>query len=112
VPDLTVCITHGGGFVPYQIGRFDATAGNLSDGLNKKPFLSYLENFYFDPLIHDPIMRQAVIDSIGADRLLYGTNFNGSDQIRGYLLEGMKVSDADSAKICHQNASALLDIAV
>jgi aminocarboxymuconate-semialdehyde decarboxylase len=112
VPDLTVCITHGGGFVPYQLGRFDATAGNLSDGLNKKPFLSYLDNFYFDPLIHDPFMRQAVIDSIGADRLLYGTNFNGSDQIRGYLLEGMKVSESDTDKICYQNASALLDISV
>jgi aminocarboxymuconate-semialdehyde decarboxylase len=110
--NLTIYITHGGGLVPYQIGRFAQANSTLSDGRNKKPFLDYLDHFYFDTLIHDPIMRQAVLDSIGADRLLYGTNFNGTDQIPGYLLEGMKISEEDEAKICYRNAATLLGISV
>ena len=110
VPDLKIYITHGGGFVPYQLGRLDMTNQVLRDAENACPLRSYLPNFYFDPLIHELPMRQAVVDVIGADRLLYGSNFGGSDAIREDLTDALKLSPEDLEKIRWKNAAALLKL--
>jgi predicted TIM-barrel fold metal-dependent hydrolase len=111
-PNLKVYITHGGGYVPYQLGRFEGTNEVLGDARNKKPLREYLRNFWFDPLIHDLPMRQAIVDIIGADRLLYGDNFGGSDGIRDDLTDGLLLSDEDREKIRWKNAADLLNIPV
>lgn len=109
-PDLKVYITHGGGFVPYQLGRLANTNPNLDVYHNKKPFLDYMKNFYFDVELHELPMRQAMVDVIGADRVLYGSNFGGSDAVRHDLTEGLKLSDDDLQKIRWKNACELLHI--
>ncbi|MBB5684816.1 amidohydrolase family protein [Sphingobium boeckii] len=104
-PDLKVYITHAGGFVPYQIGRFEETVKNLDVSRNQKPLRHYLKrNFWFDPELHELPMRQALVEVIGADNLLYGTNFGGSDAIRTDLTEGLRISDSDRRKIRYENA--------
>jgi len=108
-PQLRIYITHGGGFTPYQLKRFAATNETMvPDSRNQKPVLSYLENFYFDPLLESRAMRQAIVEDIGADRLLYGTNFMGADMIDFDLTEGLGLSDADREKIRSGNAIKLL----
>jgi len=47
---------------------------------------------------------------IGADRLLYGSNFAGSDTVREMLTDGIRISDDDRAKIEGLNAMSLLGI--
>jgi len=42
-PDLKVYITHGGGYVPYQLGRLAKTNENLDVKYNKKPLLEYMK---------------------------------------------------------------------
>jgi aminocarboxymuconate-semialdehyde decarboxylase len=110
-PDLKVYITHGGGYVPYQLGRFEET--NLTmcpDSKNEKPFSEYRRNFWFDPLVHSKPMRKAIVEEIGVDRLLYGDNFAGADSIRYDLTEGLGLSDADREKIRSGNAIELLKL--
>jgi predicted TIM-barrel fold metal-dependent hydrolase len=109
-PNLKVYITHGGGFVPYQLGRLAQTNPNLDTYHNKKPFLDYLRNFYFDVELHEVPMRQALIDVIGADRILYGSNFGGSDAVRHDLTDGLKLSDHDLQLIRWKNACELLHL--
>ncbi|MBQ1763761.1 MAG: amidohydrolase family protein [Aquincola sp.] len=109
-PNLKVYITHGGGFVPYQLGRLAQCNPNLDTHHNKKPVLEYLNNFWFDVELHELPMRQALIDIVGADRILYGSNFGGSDAVRHDLTDGLKISDADLQKIRWQNACKLLHI--
>ncbi|MDB5423993.1 MAG: 2-amino-3-carboxymuconate-6-semialdehyde decarboxylase-like [Phenylobacterium sp.] len=109
-PNLKVYITHAGGFVPYQLGRLEQTIQNLDVVHNKKPMREYMKNFWFDPEIHELGMRQAMVDMIGADQLLYGTNFGGSDAIRHDLTEGLKLSHEDMEKIRWKNACDLLHI--
>jgi len=111
-PNLKIYITHGGGYVPYQIGRFAGTNENLSDAKNKKPVYEYLTNFYFDPLVHEIPMRKAIVEVIGVDRLLYGDNFGGMDGIREDLTAGLGLSDDDREKIRWRNAAKLLKIDV
>jgi predicted TIM-barrel fold metal-dependent hydrolase len=108
-PKLQFYITHGGGYVPYQVGRFQATNGVLGDAGNARPVSDYIRtNFWFDPLLHSKTMRKAVIEEIGADRLLYGDNFGGSDGVREDLTEGIGLSEEDRAKIRSGNAMKLL----
>ena len=109
-PDLKVYITHGGGYVPYQLGRLAKTNENLDVKYNKKPLLEYMKNFYFDVELHEVPMRQALVDIIGADHVLYGSNFGGSDAVRHDLTHGLKLSDADLRKIRYENACRLLHI--
>lgn len=109
-PDLKVYITHGGGYVPYQLGRLAKTNENLDVRHNKLPLLSYMKNFYFDVELHEVPMRQALIDIIGADRVLYGSNFGGSDAVRHDLTDGLRLSPADLEKIRWQNACKLLHL--
>ena len=70
----------------------------------------YLSNFYFDVELHEVPMRQALVDIIGADRILYGSNFGGSDAVRHDLTEGLRLSDEDLQKIRWKNACELLHI--
>lgn len=107
-PNLKVYITHGGGYVPYQLGRLNQTNKNLDTHHNKKDLVDYLDNFYFDLELHEVVMRQAILDLVGADRLLYGSNFGGSDAVRHDLTEGLRISDEDLAKIRYKNACELL----
>ena len=110
-PDLKVYITHGGGYVPYQLGRMAQCNPNLDVSHNKKPVLEYLKNnFYFDVELHELPMRQALVDISGADRVLYGSNFGGSDAVRHDLTDGLRLSDADLQKIRWQNACKLLHL--
>jgi len=109
-PNLKVYITHGGGYVPYQLGRFVQTNKNLDVTYNKKPLNDYLNNFYFDLELHEIPMRQAVVELIGADRLLYGSNFGGSDAVRHDLTDGVRMSAQDLEKIRYKNAIELLHL--
>ncbi|MBZ4521793.1 amidohydrolase family protein [Mycobacterium avium] len=110
-PDLKILITHGGGFVPFQLGRFNATNKTMApDSKNKKELIEYNSHFFYDLDIHSPIMRRAIIDEVGVDQMLYGDNFSGSDIHEGDLTEGLGLSPADQDKIRSENAKPLLKL--
>lgn len=77
-PDLRMCAVHGGGFVPFQIGRLDR-------GYKAKPELAakqasrlpseYLGSLYVDTVVHSPAVLRFLIDSMGADHVLVGTDY-------------------------------------
>ena len=52
--------------------------------------------------------NRAVVEDIGADRLLYGTNFGGADSHEGDLTDGLGLSDADREKIRSGNTLELI----
>jgi predicted TIM-barrel fold metal-dependent hydrolase len=95
--------------VPYQLGRLAQCNTNLDFVHNKKPVLEYLKNFYFDVELHEIPMRQALVDIIGADRIVYGSNFGGSDAVRHDLTDGLRLSTM-TEKIRWQNACKLLHL--
>jgi len=112
-PELKIYITHGGGCIPYQLGRFEGINDvmNKSDK-NKKPLMDYVHQFYFDTLVHAPSMRRAIVDVIGADNLLYGDNFGGSDGIREDISDNLGIPQEEREKIRWKNAARLLKLDV
>ena len=69
-----------------------------------------MKHFYFDVELHVVPILEALVDIIGADHVLYGSNFGGSDAVRHDLTHGLKLSDADLRKIRYENACRLLHL--
>ena len=108
-PDLKIYITHGGGVVPFQLGRYNNTNKTMApDAKNKKDVVEYLDQFWFDLELLDLPMRKAVVELIGVDHLVYGDNFSGADTADFDLTDGLGLSDADRDKIKGTNAIKLL----
>ena len=77
-PDLNLCVVHGGGFAPYQIGRMDAgyhQKPNLSAKHISKPPSDYLRQIYVDTVVHEHAALRYVVDLLGGDRVLLGTDY-------------------------------------
>jgi len=76
LPQLKICLAHGGGFVPYQVGRFrhgHAVRPETRASSESSP-VDLLKRFYFDVLLHDPKAVRHLIDQVGVERLLIGTD--------------------------------------
>ena len=75
-PDLDVCLSHGGGAIAFLAQRFDSMAafrGADSD------FATSIRRLWFDSHLEPGAARDLVVDTVGVDRMVYGTNFGGWD---------------------------------
>jgi aminocarboxymuconate-semialdehyde decarboxylase len=113
-PNLKICLPHGGGFLPYQIGRLDHgfDVHPACQGIIDRPPSEYLRSFYYDTIAHDDAALRYLIDRVGADRVLYGTDypFEMTDDVgTGRLgsLHGLSREELD--QISHENARAALE---
>jgi len=73
---LRIVIPHGGGYLPYQIGRFArAHKHRPAAGVATKssPY-DLFKRFYFDALTHDPRSTRHLINMAGADHVVIGTD--------------------------------------
>lgn len=83
-PELDVCLSHGGGMTSALQGRLRAAARSRSwapDWLREEgAFDRLLRRLWFDCHVHDPDVLALLADTVGSDRLVFGTNFGGWDQ--------------------------------
>jgi aminocarboxymuconate-semialdehyde decarboxylase len=76
-PDMIVCLCHAGGFVPYQAGRF-MHAFNVRPEAKlrlEESAAASLRRLYFDTITHAPHVLKFLVDSVGADRVLLGSDY-------------------------------------
>ena len=73
---LRILIAHGGGYLPYQIGRFECAHRNRAAARvdTQTSPRELLRRFYFDALTHDPHSLRLLIDQVGADHVAIGTD--------------------------------------
>lgn len=77
-PTLNLVLAHGGGTVPYLIGRFDvmfertehAGAGIAAAA----PPSTYLRRFHYDTILHDVPALRYLASRVGAERLVIGSD--------------------------------------
>jgi aminocarboxymuconate-semialdehyde decarboxylase len=77
-PDLRFRLPHAGGFLPFQIERFchaaDFRREPRSKGFSGNP-RDVLRRLYYDTVTFDPAPLRYLIDLVGAERLLLGSDF-------------------------------------
>ena len=81
-PDLDICISHGGGALPFLIGRYEGLArarGWASESVRENGFRHEVRKLWFDAHVEGQGALDLLIDAVGRDRLVYGTNFGGWD---------------------------------
>lgn len=77
-PSLRMCVVHGGGFTPFQIGRLDQSHREVAHIAGRDithPPSVYLESLYVDTIVHDPSALRFLVDKLGADHVLMGTDY-------------------------------------
>ncbi len=74
---LRIALLHGGGFLPYQLGRFDhgwRVRAEASAHISAPPS-SFLSRFWFDTLTHDELSLRFLHERVGSERLVLGTDY-------------------------------------
>lgn len=111
-PHLTVCLTHGGGFLPYQIGRqdrgFDGVARLTGANISAAPS-SFLRRFFYDTVVFSPEALRFLVERVGADRVVLGSDypFPMGDPSPVGTVRAAKLPDEATAPILGGNARAL-----
>lgn len=113
-PGLRIVVVHGGGFAPYQIGRWDrgfsTGARGAAEHLTRSPG-EWLRHLYFDTVLHSPASLRFLIDVVGAEHVVLGSDYpfmmGESEPVRSLdAVPGL--GDADRQLILAGNVAALL----
>lgn len=109
LPKLKVAFAHGGGSFPSSIGR-------IEHGFNVRPDLvavdnnvnprEYLDRFYLDTLVHDPLMLDFLMQVMGPKQLALGTDypFPLGELEPGKLIGSMPYTDEIKERLLHGTA--------
>jgi aminocarboxymuconate-semialdehyde decarboxylase len=77
-PRLRVLLVHGGGFVPYQIGRLDRGFTAAPPQVRARGGLSprrLLDRLWFDSVLHDDAALRHLVDVAGTGRVVLGSDY-------------------------------------
>ena len=110
-PKLDICLPHAGGAFPYLIGRLSHgwKVREECRGLKKSP-VSYLRRFTYDTISHAAESLQYLIDLVGADRVMLGSDycFDMGYERPVKVVTALRLSRNDQEKILGANAARLL----
>jgi aminocarboxymuconate-semialdehyde decarboxylase len=113
---LRVCFAHGGGSFPFSIGRIEHgfnVRPDLVATKNKKNPRNYLGRFYLDSLVLDEMALKFLIDLIGEDYIVMGSDypFPLGEHVPGRLIEEMaEFNNVVKGKLLWKNAAEFLGI--
>lgn len=113
-PDLVIVVSHGGGALPYLVGRFDcmhermdrAHQGDVAQGAPS----GYLRRFYYDTILHDAAALRYLADKVDTDRIVLGSDdpFPPMDKDPLASLKQAGFSAQEMARIADENPRRLL----
>jgi aminocarboxymuconate-semialdehyde decarboxylase len=112
LPKLTVCLPHAGGALPYLWGRLQRGQAVRPEAKRaaKKPVRAYLRRFTYDTITHDPRALRYLIDMVGADRVVLGSDFcfdMGYERPRD-IVGRVGLGQGDARKVLGATAARLL----
>jgi aminocarboxymuconate-semialdehyde decarboxylase len=112
-PGLKVCVAHGGGYLPYYIGRLDRN-------YIEKPYTKinmtrlpseYLKFFYYDSCVYNVDILEHLVEKVGADRVILGSDFPvGEEKPIAFVNKSTRLSADDKEKIIWKNVTTLFRV--
>ena len=113
-PSLRVCLPHAGGALPYLLGRLDRGYSVRPECRHlPRPPSAYVDRFFFDTIAHSPVALRYLVDVVGADRVMLGSDYcfdMGYEDPMAALKAVEPLSDGDRARILGGNALRFLGL--
>ena len=113
-PDLTFCLPHAGGTFPFLIGRITHGWSVRAECRHlERPPSDYLRRFYYDTITHSRPALEYLIDLVGADRVVLGSDFCFDMSYQRpveVVTQQLDLDDDDQALILGGNAARLLGL--
>ena len=103
---------HGGGFAPYQVGRFDhgwRVRPEPKANIDIPPS-EYFGKLYFDSLTHDPLSLELLGRRVGWDHVVLGSDypFDMANFDPVTAVESLGLPQEDQRKVLEENAERFL----
>ena len=73
-PDLKIVVSHGGGAIPYQLGRFQAGSMRRKEG---DRFIDGMKKLYFDTVLYTKDAIELLLKTVGPENALFGAECPG-----------------------------------
>jgi aminocarboxymuconate-semialdehyde decarboxylase len=112
-PKLDVVLPHSGGCFPYIAGRIEHSIRKGVTNIElKKPFREYVRRFHYDSLAYYPETLKFMIDVVGADRVVIGTDSYAKMDVDqpNALVQQLGLPADDVERILRGNATKLLKL--
>lgn len=112
-PGLQLILSHGGGAMPWLIGRFDrmyrAADPKVTGTVADHPPSDYLGRFHYDTILHSGPALRYLRDMVGLDKMLIGTDapFPPGDPDPLATLRMAEFSSEDIDIVAEKNPRAL-----
>ena len=115
-PGLRVLLAHGGGAILSLRGRLrhcHSFQPQARSRLVESPDDS-LRRFFFDTVVHDPGLLRILVDTVGAERVVLGSDhpFDMGDLTPAATVRAAGLDAGDEAAVLGGNAAALLGLEV
>jgi aminocarboxymuconate-semialdehyde decarboxylase len=101
LPHLKCLLAHGGGMLPYQIGRFDrgydvvpGTRSHL-----RKPPSAFLDSFYYDTILFDDRALAHLFTMVPAERIMLGSDCPFEMQDEDALKRLARIPSLDNSRL-------------
>ena len=113
-PNLRLCLSHGGGLLAFNIWRLDHSYGlraDLQKTIPHKPS-AYLKKLYFDTIVHSVAALQYLIQVVGADRVVIGTDYPMAmgDFEPVQKIQQLNLTEAEREQVLGANAARALNL--
>jgi OH-DDVA meta-cleavage compound hydrolase len=120
-PALKILVSHGGGAIPYHVGRFEASS--LRGGKAVR-FSERMRNLYYDTVLYSKDALELLFKTVGADRCLFGTERPGVGTVKDpktgkwldetrHIIEGLEfLTAAEKKMIFEDNAKKVFKLDV
>jgi aminocarboxymuconate-semialdehyde decarboxylase len=111
---LRICFAHGGGSFAFLLGRLQNAweQQELCRGAAQFPPNHYLDRFYVDSAVFDQCTLQFLVEIMGADRVLLGSDYPfplGEERV-GSLIRESQLSPETKTKLLGANAQTWLGL--
>ena len=105
-PKLRICISHGGGYMPHNMGRIDRnwlekpeTRANM-----KRPPAEYLRMLWFDSCVYDSNVLRHLVEKVGGDRVVLGSDYPIGEKRPVAFVKSCGFDAQTTERIVHGNA--------
>lgn len=109
-PRLRICISHGGGYMPFYMGRIERNyleKPTTRLKMTKSP-TEYLRMLWYDSCVYDTLALRRLAETVGVERIVLGTDYPVGDRSPREFVASCGFSDEETSAILRDNALRMI----